>query len=200
LENNKIEVVNLFNKVDDYAMKGSLLGHEINHQVTIQGSEKFRMPFVLRKGESLKEFILEFTKEDYNKFTDLAFMIYDSEGYVIEKSALSYRNGTLSLYNISSDDSTEYIFEIVPGFAHESSLADFTLTEKTFFRNNYDLDVVHNRRSIITLYPSLPKTIELYYEKPNEYFPTDSQPIGKILFESTSTKEIEYELPIQFKF
>jgi subtilisin family serine protease len=200
LENNKIEIVNLFNKVDDYAMKGSLLGYEINHQATIQGSEKFRMPFVLRKGESLKEFKLEFSKEDYNKFTDLAFMIYDSEGYVIEKSALSYRTGSLMLYNISSEDSTEYIFEIVPGFAHESSLADFTLTEKTHFRSNYDLDVVHNRKSIITLYPSLPKTVELYYEIPNEYLPTDSQPIGKIFFESTSTKEIEYELPIKFKF
>ncbi|NNJ53956.1 MAG: S8 family serine peptidase [Ignavibacteriaceae bacterium] len=199
-ENNSIEVVNLFNKVDDYNMRGSLLGFEIEHKVTIEGSEKFRMPFVLRSGESLKKFKLEFTKEDYNKFTDLAFMIYDSEGLVIEKSALSYKTGTLSLYNISSEDSTEYIFEIVPGFAHESSSAEFTLTETTHFRNSYSIDAVNNRKSIITLYPSLPKNVDLFFEKPNEYFPKDAQPIGKILFKSTSSNETEYELPIKLKF
>jgi subtilisin family serine protease len=199
-ENNSIVVVNMFNKVDDYNLKGNMLGYEINHKVTIQGSEKFRMPFVLRKGESSKEFKLEFTKVDYNKFTDLAFMIYDSDGIVVRKSALSYRTGTLSIYNNSDADSTEYVFEIVPGFAHESGVADIDLTEKTYFSNKYELDVVHNRRSTITLYPSLPKQIEIYFEKPNEYFPTDSYPIGNILFESTSTKETEYELPIQFKY
>jgi hypothetical protein len=199
-ENNLIEIVNHFNKVDDYIMRGSLLGYERNHQVTIQGSEKFRMPFVLRSGESLKEFKLEFTKEDYNKFTDLAFMIYESEGYVVEKSALSYRTGSLKIYNNSDADSTDYVFEIVPGFAHESGVADIDLTETTYFRDQYDLDVLHNRKSIITLYPSLPKKVEVYFEKPNEYFPVDSQPIGKILFESSSSSKIEYKLPIQLKF
>ena len=198
--NNSFEVVNLFNKVDDYNLKGNMLGYEINHPVTIQGSEKFRLPFVLRKGESSKVFKLELTKDDYNKLTDLAFMIYDSEGLVIRKSALSYRTGELSIYNISDADSTEYVFEIVPGFAHESSTADIDLTETTYFRNNYNFDVSHDRRSYVTLYPSLPKGIEINFEVPNEYFPKDSQPIGKIIFESSSTSKTEYELPIQFKF
>jgi len=35
---------------------------------------------------------------------------------------------------------------------------------------------------------------------PNEYFPKESQPIGVINFESSSTKKSEYELPIKFKF
>lgn len=199
-KNNLIEIVNLFNKVDDYNLRGNILGYEVVHPVTIQGSEKFRLPFILRKGESSKVFKLEMTKEDYNKLTDLAFMIYDSDGLVIRKSALSYRTGELRIYNISDADSTEYVFEIVPGFAHESSIANINLTETSFFRNNYNIDVLHNRRSSLTLYPSLPKQIEINFEMPNEYFPTDSQPIGKIFFESTSTKEIEYELPIQFKY
>jgi hypothetical protein len=199
-ENNLIEVVNLFNKVDDYNLQGNMLGYETIHPVTIQGSEKFRLPFTLRKGESSKVFKLEMTKEDYNKLTDLAFMIYDSDGLVIRKSAMSYRTGELRIYNISDADSTEYVFEIVPGFAHESSTADIDLTETTFFRNNYNIEVLHNRRSSLTLYPSLPKHIEIHFEVPDEYFPTDSQPIGKIRFESSSTSKTEYELPIQFKF
>ncbi|MDX1702181.1 MAG: hypothetical protein R3250_16260, partial [Melioribacteraceae bacterium] len=199
-ENNEIEIVNHFNSIDDYIMRGSLLGYENSYQVTIQGSEKFRMPFVLRKGESSKKFKLEFTEEDYNKFTDLAFMIYDSEGIVVRKSALSYRTGELSINNISDADSTEYVFEIVPGFAHESSTADFNLSEISFFRNQYEIDVLDGRRSTITLYPSLPKHIEINFEMPNEYFPTDSQPIGIITFESSATSKIEYELPIKLNF
>ena len=89
-------------------------------------------------------------------------MIYDSDGLVIRKSALSYRNGELRINNISDADSTEYVFEIVPGFAHESSAADIELTETTFFRNQYDIDVLQSRRSYVTLYPSLPKQIEIY--------------------------------------
>ena len=72
VSNNKIEVVNFFNKAENYNLTGKLSGYEINHSVTIQGSEKFRMPFVLRKGEQSKEFKLEMSKEDYNKLTDLA--------------------------------------------------------------------------------------------------------------------------------
>ena len=127
-------------------------------------------------------------------------MIYDSEGYVVSKSALSYSTGSLKIYNNSDADSTEYIFEIVPGFAHETSMADIMLTETTYFRNQHDLDVFHDGKSIITLYPSLPEKIEVYYEMPNEYFPEDSQPMGKILFESASTNKTEYELPIQIIF
>ncbi len=197
LENNSIRVVNLFNKVDDYSLSGKLLGYEIKHPVTIEGSEKFRFPFVIRKGEASKEFKLEMTKEDYNKLTDLAFMIYNSEDIVIRKSALSYSTGELNIYNNSDADSTEYIFEIVPGFAHEISMANINLTETTYFKNQYDLDVISNGVPNVTLYPSSIEKIEVYFEKPNEYFPTQSQPIGKIMFESTSTQEMEYELPIQ---
>jgi len=52
----------------------------------------------------------------------------------------------------------------------------------------------------VTLYPSLPKQMEIYFEMPNEYFPIYSQPIGEINFESVSTKKTEYVIPIKFKF
>lgn len=199
-EDNSIEVVNLFNNVSDYNLKGSLTGYEINHQVTIGGSEKFRLPFVMKSGESSKEFRLELTKEDYNKFTDLAFMIYNSDGYVVEKSALSYRTGSITLYNNSDAESTEFVFEIVPGFAHETGSAEIRLAELTYFRNAFPVDIMHNGTTLLKLYPSIPKKIEIYFEKPDEYFPDGSQPSGKIIFESLSTKQAEYELPIQFKF
>jgi hypothetical protein len=198
--NNKIEVVNLFNKPESYNLTGKLSGYEIDHTVTIQGSEKFRMPFVLRKGEQSKEFQLELSKEDYNKLTDLAFMIYDSEGMIVDNNALSFRTGSVSVDNSSDADSSEYVFEIVPGFANESSFADIKLTELTTFKSEYAFNVMSEKKSTVILYPSLPKQMEIYFELPNEYFPIYSQPIGVINFESSSTKKSEYELPIKFKF
>ena len=198
--NNMIEVVDLFGQAEDYNFTGKFEGYEVNHKVTIQGSEKFRMPFVLRQGEKSKEFKLEMSKEDYNKLTDLAFIIYDSEGVDVSNNALSYRTGSLSIDNNSNEDSTEYIFEIVPGFANESSSADIKLTEITDFKTEYYFNVVIDRRSNVTLYPSLPKQFEIYFKIPDEYFPDNSEPFGKITLESSSNKKVECELPIKFKF
>jgi hypothetical protein len=198
--NNKIEVVNLFNQVGDYNLTGKIQGYETEYKITISGSEKFRMPFILRKGEQSKEFKLTLSKEDYNKLTDLAFIIYDSEGVDINDDALSFRTGSISIENSSDADSTEYIFEIVPGFAHESSSAEIDLTELTSFKSEYKFDVVSEKKSNITLYPSLPRQLEININVPNEYFPDNSQLVGIISFESSSTKKVEYELPIKFKF
>ncbi len=198
--NNQIEVVNMFNRPSNYNLKGQLLGYEINHKVTISGSDKFRMPFVLRKGEASKEFKLEMSKVDFSKLTDLALLIYDNKGVVVNSDALSFRNGSLSITNNSDDDTTEYVFEIVPGLAHESSFADIDITEVTNFKTEYGFNVVSEKKSTVNLYPSLPRQIQINFDVPNEFFPENSQPVGKISFESPSTKKTEYELPIKFKF
>jgi len=59
---------------------------------------------------------------------------------------------------------------------------------------------VDEKKSTITLYPSLPKQLQINFDVPNEYFPENSQPIGKITFESSANQKTEYELPIKFKF
>ncbi|MCW8995737.1 MAG: S8 family serine peptidase [Psychromonas sp.] len=199
-ENKNIEVVNLFDQAENYNLTGKFDGYEVEHNITIQGSEKFRLPFVLRKGEKSKEFKLEMSKGDYNKLTDLAFIIYDSEGLDVSDDALGFRTGSVCVTNISNEDSSEYVFEIVPGFAQESSSASIKLTEFTTFKSEYYFDVVSDRRSNVTLYPSLPKQLEINFDVPNEYFPGNSQPVGTITFESSSTKKTDCELPIKFKF
>jgi hypothetical protein len=198
--NNNIKVVDMFDKAETYNLAGKFEGYETNQNITIQGSEKFRMPFVLRSSEQSKEFRLEMSKDDYNKLTDLAFIIYDSEGVDVSNNALSYRTGIISINNTSGEDSTEFVFEIVPGFAHESSSADIKLIEFTTFKSEYSFDVVSDRRTSVTLYPSLPEQLEIYFEIPNEYFPENAEPVGKVTFKSASTNKTEYELPLKFKF
>jgi hypothetical protein len=158
------------------------------------------MPFILRKGEQSKEFKLEMSKTDFSKLTDLSLLIYDTEGVVVNSDALSFRNGSISINNSSDADSTEYVFVIVPGFAHESSSANIDITEVTTFNAEYNFNVISEKKSSVTLYPSLPKQLQIIFEVPNEFFPENSQPVGKISFESSTTKKNEYELPIKFKF
>ncbi len=198
--NNQLEIVNSFGPATIYNLKGQLTGFEVKQDIILNGSEKFRMPFVLRKGEQSKEFKIEMSKTDYNKFTDMALLIYDTEGVKVNSDALSYSSGSITLNNTSDADSTEYIFEIVPGFAHETSSADVHITEVTTFSTEYSISVVSEKKSTITLYPSLPKQLQVYFDVPNEYFPENSQPVGKITFESTASNKAEYELPIKFKF
>lgn len=197
---NKIEVVNLFNKPSGYNLKGQFTGHELYHKVTIRGSEKFRMPFVLRKGEASKEFKVEMSKADFSKLTDLALLIYDDKGSVVNSDALSFSNGSISIKNNSNDDAVDYVFEIVPGFVHESSSADIKLTEVTTFKASYSFDVLSERKPSVNLYPALKRQLQINFEVPNEFYPENAQPVGKISFESSSTKKVEYELPIKFKF
>ena len=198
--NNKIEITDLYNQAENYNITGKFDGYEIKHKVTIQGSTKFDLPFVLRKGEKSKVFNLEMSKEDYNKLTDLAFIIYDSEGKDVSDNALSFRTGSVSVTNISNDDSTNYVFEIVPGFADSSSSADINLTEFTTFKAEHFFNVVCANKSNVTLYPAITKQFEINFKEPNEYFPINSIPVGTITFESSSNKKIECEIPIKFKF
>ena len=200
VDNNQIEVVNLFNQPANYNLKGQMTGYELYHKITISGSEKFRMPFVLKGSESFKEFQIKMSKEDYSKLTDLALIIYDANGADVSSDALSYSNGSIIIKNNSTAETTDYVFEIVPGFAHESSSADINITEVTTFKSEYNINVLSERRSIVNLYPSLPRTLLINFEVPNEFFPENSQPVGKISFESSATKKVEYELPIKFKF
>ncbi|HEY6435760.1 MAG TPA: hypothetical protein VIY47_04155, partial [Ignavibacteriaceae bacterium] len=175
-------------------------GYEIKSKITISGSEKFSMPFVLRKGEQSKEIRIELSKTDYSKLTDMAFLIYDINGFVVESNALSFSKGSISVNNTSDSDSTEYVFEIVPGFAFESSSADISLTEMTTFNTEYDFNVLSERKSTVIFYPSLPKQLQINFNVPNEFYPENSQPTGKIIFESAASKKTEYELPIKFNF
>ena len=200
VNNNQLEIVNSFGPAKIYNLKGQLTGYEVKQDITLSGSEKFRMPFVLRNGEQSKEFKIEMSKTDYNKFTDMALLIYDTDGVKVSSDALSYSNGSITIDNTSVADSTEYVFEIVPGFAQETSSAYVHITEVTTFSTEYSFSVVSEKKSTITLYPSLPKQLQINFDVPNEYFPENSQPVGKITFESTASKKAEYELPIKFKF
>ena len=83
---------------------------------------------------------------------------------------------------------------------NESGTADINLTETTYLKNDYPVNITSDGTSTVSLYPSLPKQLKISFHAAGESFPDDSVPFGKITFESKSTKKTEYELPIIFRF
>ncbi len=197
---NERSITNMFNEVNTYNLSGDILGYQKNYSITLNGDSIYKMPFTIRKDESSKEFNLELTKEDFNKVTDFALMIFDTAGYAVSKDGLSYRTGSISVGNTSYEDSADYVFAFIPAFTHKNSEMTISVKEITYFSSPVPVNVANLEKRSVTLYPNSPRTIKFGLSKPDFNLPADAEYYGKIYFRSPSTNKKEYELPLNFKF
>jgi hypothetical protein len=197
---NERSFTNMFNEVKTYNLSGDILGYQKNYSITLNGDSIYKMPFTIRKDESSKEFKLELAKEDFNKVTDFALMIFDTSGYAVSKAGLSYRTGAISVSNTSYKDSAEYVFAFIPAFTHKNSDMTINVKEITYFSSSVPVNVANLEKRSVTLYPNSPRTIKFGLTKPDFNLPADAEYYGKIYFRSPSTNKKEYELPLNFKF
>jgi hypothetical protein len=75
-----------------------------------------------------------------------------------------------------------------------------TVEEETGFVNESPFSVTNQKKPALSLYPSIPKQLDIKVPDKNITVPEGCKPFGKILFESTATNKTEYELPIIFNF
>jgi hypothetical protein len=68
------------------------------------------------------------------------------------------------------------------------------------FYSPYRFSLEDNGYSVTTLYPGIERTLYCEFSKPDEFFPNDAVPFGKIYFESEISKKIKYEIPVYFNF
>lgn len=199
-EDNERDVTNLFNEVKTYNLSGEILGYEKTYFVPLTGADIYKMPFTFRKGESSKKFNIELKKEDFNKLTDFALMIYDEAGYAVSKGGLSNRTGAIDISNYVDEDSVEYTLAFVPAFTHKNSEMKIKVNEITRFSSSIPVSVVNREKRSVTLYPNSPRTLRFGILKPDDAIPANAKFYGKIYFKSSSTNKIEYELPHNFNF
>ncbi|NWF89482.1 MAG: S8 family serine peptidase [Ignavibacteriaceae bacterium] len=191
---------NVFNGIKTYNLSGEILGYEKKYQISLSGDSIYRMPFSLKKGERSREFKLELSKEDFNKLTDFALMIYDETGYAVSKDGLSYRTGVIDIENHSNEDSVQYTLALIPAFVHKESDMIIKVNEITYFSSTVPVSVVNQGKRSVTLYPNSSKTLTFGLLKPEQNLPEDAEFYGKIYFRSPSSNKKEYELPLNFKF
>ena len=197
-DDNILKIINHFNKKASCNLSGEIPGYNKVHKIDLKGGDHYKLPIILRRGESSKEFEFELSKEDFNKVTDFAFLILDEDGYAVENNALSYRDGSISIERSSDSDSENYTLEIIPGFAHKDGKMIIELTEKTILENPVTVDVNYNGRNQVTLYPNILVELKCDFELPEVQIPEDAKFYGVIEFISTANDKVECELPVCF--
>ena len=198
--NQKIDVINLYNKNETYKLSGNILGYENNIDIELNGTDTCSIPFLFRNDEASKEFTVELSKNDFEKITDFSLLILDDKGYVKEKDALSYREGKIEIENTFKADSVNLRLMLIPAFAIKPGSMTIHVNEKTFFNYPESFIVKDNNRLTTTLYPDIEKTLECVFSEPYHLVPENAIPFGKIYFESELLNNIKYEIPVYFNF
>ncbi|MFH1194335.1 MAG: S8 family serine peptidase [bacterium] len=197
---NKLTVINTFDKINYLRTSGEISGYSINHRIELDGNDTYKIPFVLLKNERSKEFNIELSKEDFNKTTDFAIQIYNSKGEAVEKAGLSYRTETISVDNNGSADSVEYVLELRPAFTNSPGRMTIDVEEVSYFKSKSDLQIKQAGMSNIAFYPSIPVELTCSFLKPDVELPENAKLFGKIYLKSQSTGETKSETKIFFEF
>ncbi|MGE5680001.1 MAG: S8 family serine peptidase [Bacillota bacterium] len=199
-ENKSIRIENNFDQVRSYQVSGKLLGYKKDFDAVFSKTDNFSYDFVLRKDEASKEFEVNISKEDFNKFTDFSVLIYDESGKAIIKDGLNYPNGVISVPNtFGKADSTKLKLVMVPAFAIKAGSAKVKVTETTDMTAPVEFETQSNHSTQVEWYPAVEKTIELGFDKPSYYCPKDSSPYGKLYLKSAKSDKTELEIPFLLK-
>ena len=199
-ENNTVEVINLFNRVERFDLSGELTGYKTEHVVTLSGEDVYEYPFELKPDEMKKVFNISLSKNDFNMVTDFSMMILDSSGYAVDKNGLTYRKGSVSVSQSQNDGSNKFVLKLIPAFSNEPEDMTINIVEETYFQNTGNVDVKFSGRNSVTLFPQIPVKLNCSFSKPESVIPERAEAFGKIYFNSQSNGEIQYELPIIFNF
>lgn len=194
---NQIKVINNFNNLHTLSLEAELLGTTETHTAKLKGYDIYEIPFILKQGSASKTFDLKLSKEDFNKLTDFAFMIYDDEMNAVSASGLSYQEGSITVRNRYKEDKNLKLV-LVPGFTHADQEIFVHINEKTYFGTPISIGTKVNSRGSAAFYPSVVETIVLDVKKPELELPGDSKVFGKLYFKKAQVKI--YELPLYFKF
>jgi hypothetical protein len=196
----RVEMVNYFNETKTYNISSEMLGYQRYYNLMVDGSDTYKMPFTISKGEGFKEFNFTLSKEDFSKITDFAYQILDESGKAISKDGLSYRTGSINAEFSGDKDTVKYILEIIPAFVSKELNAKLSVNEITYFDSPTSVEVKNAGKTSLTLYPNNIKYLDFSFAKPEITIPVDANVYGKVYFKSPSTGKKEYELPINFNF
>jgi len=198
-KDNSLNVVNYLNKVDTYRMSGNLSGYQKNYSLILDSVETYDYNFTIFKGEKAKFFEIEVSKEDFNKVTDFAVVIYDTNGKALSSDGLSYNTGSISIFNTFNKDSVNLTLRFIPAYATGVGNMTVNIKETTLLEDKKEIRVTCENSKRITMYPSVTKKIKLKYRLPKTKIPKDACYYGKIYFKSLNTDTNIIQLPILIK-
>lgn len=187
-----IEVVNYFSKLKEYDLDGKVLGYQKSYIAETKGKEAFEVQFKLNVGESKKTFNISLDKEDFNRVTDFAMMIYNKDGKSKSVGGLSYKDGSITIKKENADQIEDYKLVIVPGFTNEPSNIKIKVTEKNYFTVQNEIKISINNKSSLSMYPFITYKLYCEYKLPNITIDEGYNYFGEINFKSAKSDKIEF--------
>ncbi len=190
-EQKQIQCVNYFDKVKTFVLDGNVLGYQKKYPVKFKNEKTHKISFTLKKGEAEKIFEVSLSKEDFNKVTDFALMIYDKNGDAKAIGGLSYRSDKISVKRATKDEDETYEFVLIPGFANAPSKLKVNITERTILENKTKMKVKNRGRAYLTMYPNINYNLQCIYNLPEIELPKNAKYYGEIEFKSAKTNDVE---------
>ncbi|MBK8945059.1 MAG: S8 family serine peptidase [Ignavibacteriae bacterium] len=191
-EKKSVTIVNYFGEEKTLKVKGNLQGYKKNYKVKISGNNVHKIPFELKNGESKKEFEISLSKEDFNKVTDFALMIYDESGKAVDVNGLSYFSGQSSVSKKTNENEKieKYEFVLIPAFANADAELEANICEKTYFAENEKISMKDQN---ITLFPFNEIKLSVNFDEPKISKPAETKYFVELIFNSTNTNEVEFK-------
>ncbi len=198
-DDKKLTFVNTYNEVKNYIIGSEISGYYKKHIVHLENTDYYSLPFIMTGNESKKTFKISISKEDFNKTTDFAIMIYNEDGKALELGGLTYRSDEISIRNKFKSDSTKLNLVLRPAFANEAGNMTVTVEEFTYIKNPPSFIVTYSGKPAVSFYPSVETGLDCKFGKV-ENIPEGAMQFGKVYFENRNTEQTEMEIPVFFNF
>jgi len=205
VDNNKVDsldnvvtVENCYKDVLHYNLSGKVLGYKDNFVIQFTDKETMQYKFTLSPEEKEKIFHLSLTPKDFNKVTDFAVMIFDSEGKAVSLGGFGYKDLKISLTNSFGEENSEFTLQLLPAFVDKVEPINVYVEETTTIKEPVKMTVKTKGISKADFYPSIPNVLSLEYD--NIKTPDGTIPFGEIYFQAQNNSKVEYELPVYINF
>jgi len=193
-----IWLTNLFNKPFYGRAKGFLQGYQKTLDEEIQDDDSFYYDFAVDSNIEKVVFELELPKKSFNKFTDIAVNVEDSEGKYLVQDAMVYRKNRLVFYPIEEG---AYTYQVKGALTYSKSGSRWHLRLKVYFylKEKIAVSMSHKGRYVFHLYPGLRTQLHYEFEESPPIAPKGHSYFGQILLKDRYTGVIQGSIPILFQ-
>jgi tripeptidyl-peptidase II len=189
----KCKIINQYDNLLNLKAKGQISGFESNYDVAQSDKLKYKKTIKVAGNISGVEFKISMPTEEYNKVTDLALNIYNTDGKAIYASGLSRKSKTIRFVPPAAG---EYTLELVPGFVSADIKAmewTFSVRERHFFSNPLPIKITDYPSK---LYPGVVEDVKFKVNGQMLMPPNGTQIFGFIKLIDTSNDALAKKISI----
>jgi hypothetical protein len=143
---------------------------------------------------------VEFSKEDFGKFTDVAVNIFDESGQGIVRDGMSMRTLTLSANNPDpAAESTTVELVVQAAFADPDGDDEVTLQQRVDFlyADSPRVEIERDDSGRFTLYPGVPTKLSFTVQDSVPQPPEGTNTVGYLRFDDAGAGQTVIEVPIE---